>query len=198
MWISLNELNTIIFDESSLKMVNEINKNIDKRYYKVYVCKKDIKNKLVSFKMEFCKFCTLLEAKVEFNKILNNEKYTFKDESNKVNFKEIALVDVEKGIHIKEAYIDKKDLDNILNAFYRDRWIDDNIDVSHVKLGIRLGGIIEEYEEMIDNEDPNVSLLQKNLESIFKNAYDNGEITYSDWKKLEYKYMINKNIRIFK
>ena len=148
--------------------------------------------------MEFCKFCTLLEVKVEFNKILNNEKYTFKDESNKVNFKEIALVDVEKGIHIKEAYIDKKDLDNILNSFHRDRWIDDNIDVSHIKLGIRLGGIIEEYEEMVDNENPNVSLLQKDLDTLFKNAYDNGEITYKDWKKLEYKYMINKNIRLFK
>ena len=179
-------------------MVNEINKNIDKRYYRVYVCKKDIKNKLVSFKMEFCKFCTLLEVKVEFNKILNNEKYTFKDELNKVNFKEIGLVDVEKGIHIKEAYIDKKDLDNILNSFHREWWIDDNIDVLHIKLGIPLGRIIEEYEEMIDNEDFNVYLLWKDLESIFKNAYDNDEITYKDWKKLEYKYRINKNIRLFK
>ena len=51
---------------------------------------------------------------------------------------------------------------------------------------------------MIDNEDFNVSLLQKDLDRLFKNVYDNGEITYKDWKKLEYKYRNNRNIRLFK
>ena len=41
MWVSLNELNTIIFDESSLKMVNEIKKNIKMKYYKVSTYKGD-------------------------------------------------------------------------------------------------------------------------------------------------------------
>ncbi len=72
--------------------------------------------------------------------------------------------------------------------FDRERWIDDTIDVSDIKLKPHLQEIVDQYLEMVDNENNNALCLWQDLDMFFKNAYGDGEITFEEWKRLEDKY----------
>ena len=72
--------------------------------------------------------------------------------------------------------------------FNRERWIDDTIDVSDIKLKPHLQEIVDKYVEMIDNEDENVFCLWQDLDMFFKNAYADDEYTFEEWKRLKDKY----------
>lgn len=74
--------------------------------------------------------------------------------------------------------------------FNRERWIDDSIDVSDIKLKPHLQEIVDKYVKMIDNEDENVLCIWQDLDMFFKNAYADGEYSYEEWKRLEDKYRI--------
>ncbi len=74
--------------------------------------------------------------------------------------------------------------------FDRERWVDDNIDVSDIKLRPHLQEIVDQYVEMVNNEDENVLCLWQDLDMFFKNAFADGEITFEEWKRLEDKYRV--------
>ena len=51
--------------------------------------------------------------------------------------------------------------------FNRERWTDDTIDVSDIKLKPHLQEIVDNYVEMIDNEDENVFCLWQSVDMFF-------------------------------
>lgn len=77
-----------------------------------------------------------------------------------------------------------------MKKFQRERWIDDSIDVSDIKLRPQLQEIVDAYIEMIKREDPNTIRLNEDLDMFFKNAYGDGQITFEEWKRLEEKYRV--------
>lgn len=76
-------------------------------------------------------------------------------------------------------------------AFERERWIDDELDVSDIHLYPALQEVVEEYINTINNENTcRCENMNEDLEMFFKNAYADGKYSYSDWKRLEEKYRI--------
>ena len=78
-----------------------------------------------------------------------------------------------------------------MTTFDRNRWINDEIDVSDIHLYHALEEVVEEYINAINNQNTNrCEILNEDLEMFFKNAFADGKYSYTDWKRLEEKYRI--------
>lgn len=193
MWVSLNELDSVLFDECSLIIIDEIKKNIEMKYYKVDTLKeKIICKREFEYFIYFEGFCSLLKAKTEFNKAVANEKFIFQYDKKEVNLKAIDLWFKGKNGFIKDVKLDRKDLDNIKKKYHREWWIDDNINISRIKLGLELEFILNIYNKMLECEDWNIFVLHKKLDARFNKAYEDGLITLKELDKLRSKYKILK------